>query len=90
MAKSLEQLEKENKQQRAMLKELTQELKVANAVAPKNAKPVVTLDGEPYRLRAGERTARGITSLADLAKDTRRLKELRDAGSDLLEKVIIK
>lgn len=90
MAKTLEQLEAENRKQREIIKQQATALKVAEATAPKNAKPVVTIDGEPYKLLAGERTARGITPLADLAKDTKRLRELKEAGSGILEKVNIK
>ena len=55
MAKTLEQLEAENRKQREIIKQQATALKVAEATAPKNAKPIVTIDGEPYKLLAGER-----------------------------------
>lgn len=89
-AKTLEQLEAEVRKQREIIKQQATALKVAEATAPKKAKPVVVIDGEHYVVLSGERTSRGITTREELAKNPGRLKELKNAGSGILEKVNIK
>ena len=89
MAKTIEQLEQENKKLREQTKGLSKKLAVQEATAPKDAKPTIEVDGEHYQVRSGERTKKGVTTREELAKDIKRCRELIAAGSGLLKKVDI-
>jgi hypothetical protein len=91
MAKSLEQLEKENAALKGQVSNLTTKLKVAEAVAPKNTKPVVDLDGDHYMVRGGLTLPHGKKlTAAELAADAKMCASLIKKGSGLFEKVTIK
>lgn len=70
--------------------ELTTQLKVAEATKPKNAKPVVHIDGTAYVVVGGERNANGTCSAQELAENKERCAQLVRKGSGLLRKVDIK
>jgi hypothetical protein len=69
---------------------LTNELKVAEAQKPKNAKPVVTIDGENYVVVAGERRNEKVGTAQELADNEARCRELIASGSGLLRKLNLK
>lgn len=69
---------------RDQVKDLTKQLAAREATMPKNSNPLVTLDGEIFEVVGGERTANGVCTKHDLAKDIARCKALRDLKSGLL------
>lgn len=74
---------------KAQLKKTTEALRVAEATRPKNAKPIVELEGEHFEVLGGERRDGKATTRDELAKDLERCAELRRMGSGLFRKVKI-
>ena len=90
MAKTEKTPATETEKLKQQVEELTKALKVAEATKPKNAKPIVNIDGVAYEVVGGEKTQKGDVSREDLAKDQKRCAELVAKGSGLLRKVNVK
>jgi septal ring factor EnvC (AmiA/AmiB activator) len=88
--KTKEQLERENQILQDKLSKTSAKLKAVEATRPKNAKPIVELDGKHYEVIGGERTQKKVLTRDELAKDTQRCRQLLAKGSDLLREIASK
>lgn len=85
MAKNIEQLEAELKKTKDRLAKSEKQVKVLEAVRPKNAKPTVEVNGKHYQVLCGERTASGVVTAAELAENKKRCAQLVEQGSGILK-----
>jgi cell division septum initiation protein DivIVA len=89
MAKSNEQLLEENKALREQVAELTEQLKVAEATKPRDAKPVIKIGNRHYEVVSGIRTNAAVLTPQQLAADIARCTTLVEQKSGLLREIKI-
>lgn len=86
----LAQLEKENAELRGTVREQAEDLKIAEATKPANAKPIVKIDGAAYRVNHGLRTQTKEISIQDIVNDQALCRSLIAKGSSALSAVVKK